>query len=49
MTNAPVVHQCPYCELRFSYHMEVKDHILTDHPAHAEVARTVDPLELPHG
>jgi len=47
MVSEPV-HQCPYCELRFDYHNEVKHHILTDHPDHAEVAASVEPHELPH-
>lgn len=41
-------HQCPYCELRFRTHNEIKDHILTDHPEHASVAATADIIELPH-
>lgn len=41
-------HACPYCELVFSYHEEVKDHILHDHPDHADVAATVEVHELPH-
>jgi hypothetical protein len=40
--------QCPYCELRFEYHNEVKDHILHDHPDHVDVAVTMEPHELPH-
>jgi len=42
-------HQCPYCELRFPTHNEVKDHILHDHPDHEHVATSVDIHELPHG
>ena len=41
-------HACPYCELIFSYHGEVKDHILHDHPDHAAVAATMEVHELPH-
>ncbi len=41
-------HNCPYCELRFEYHEEVKDHILHDHVEHAEVAATLEVHELPH-
>ena len=40
--------QCPYCDLVFSYHNEVKDHILHDHPTHAEVVAGIEPHELPH-
>jgi hypothetical protein len=42
------VHACPYCELKFMYHNEVKDHILHDHPEHADVVITIEPHELPH-
>jgi len=42
------VHQCPYCELRFEYHNEVKDHIMRDHPDHADVVATVEMHEMPH-
>jgi hypothetical protein len=41
-------HQCPFCELRFEYHNEVKDHILHEHPQHAEVAITAEVVEIPH-
>ena len=40
--------QCPYCELRFEYHGEIKDHIMRDHPERADVVRDIDPYELPH-
>jgi hypothetical protein len=40
-------HQCPYCELRFSYLAEVKDHVARDHPSHREVVEGLDPHELP--
>jgi RNA polymerase subunit RPABC4/transcription elongation factor Spt4 len=39
--------QCPYCELRFLTHNEVKDHIIHDHPEHAGVALTAEIHELP--
>jgi len=29
------IHQCPFCELRFENVNEVRDHVVTDHPAHA--------------
>jgi hypothetical protein len=48
MIERPIVHQCPYCELRFGYHQEVKDHILADHPEHAAVVAGIEPRELPH-
>lgn len=32
MQSSEIVHQGPYCELRFSYMAEVKDHVLRDHP-----------------
>ena len=41
-------HQCPYCELRFAYRAEVKDHITHDHPEHRHVVEDLDPHELPH-
>ena len=41
-------HSCPYCELVFSYHEEVKDHIVHDHSEHASVVATVEMRELPH-
>src|SRR5262249_1041665 len=28
-------HTCPFCDLVFSYHEEVKDHVVHDHPTHA--------------
>jgi len=46
MTDTP--RQCPYCELRFVYHNEVKDHILRDHPGRSVVA-TIELHEMPHG
>jgi len=48
MTESPHVHQCPYCELRFEYMNEVKDHVVHDHREHAEAYLLVDPHELPH-
>jgi hypothetical protein len=48
MSSQPVVHQCPFCELAFSYHNEIKDHILHDHPEHADMAETAETNELPH-
>jgi len=41
-------HNCPYCELRFEYHEEVRDHIRNDHPDHVDVAVTGEVHELPH-
>ena len=46
MDDAP--RQCPYCELRFVYHNEVKDHIMLDHPEHPDVVANVEMHELPH-
>jgi hypothetical protein len=42
------IHQCPYCELRFEYLNEVKDHVVHDHPDHAAAYVGVDARELPH-
>lgn len=41
-------HTCPYCELVFGYHEEVKDHVLRDHPEHRDVVAGIEPHELPH-
>jgi hypothetical protein len=41
-------HQCPYCELRFLYLTELKDHVGRDHPDHRGVADTLEPHEFPH-
>lgn len=30
------VHTCPFCELRFQFVNEVRDHVVTDHPEHAD-------------
>ena len=43
-----IIHQCPYCELRFNYMTEVKDHILLDHKDRAEGFEGVQPVEVPH-
>jgi hypothetical protein len=40
-------HQCPYCELRFMYANEVKDHVITDHPSHADAFASVEIHEVP--
>jgi hypothetical protein len=40
-------HQCPFCVLRFRYHNEVKDHVIADHPEHADEFVGVTPYELP--
>ena len=48
MTNlTPHVHQCPFCELRFSYANEVKDHVINEHPAHAAEFYQIEVHELP--
>ena len=47
MTNI-TVHQCPYCELRFGYANDLKDHVVTDHPDHAAELVAVEFHELPH-
>lgn len=44
----PETHTCPYCELVFSYHNEVKDHIVHDHPRHAAAVVSLELHELPH-
>ncbi len=40
--------QCPYCDLVFAYHNEVKEHIMHDHREHADVVAGIEPHELPH-
>ncbi len=46
MSDEP--HACPYCELRFKYHVEIVDHVQRDHPDHAESVAGLEPRELPH-
>jgi hypothetical protein len=41
-------HTCPYCDLVFLYHEEVKDHIVHDHREHAAAVQLVEMRELPH-
>jgi hypothetical protein len=45
MTDEFHAHQCPYCELRFRYATEVKDHVIHDHPEHARAFAMADPRE----
>ncbi len=47
MAESNANHVCPYCDLTFRYHMEVKDHIVHDHPEHADVVVGIDPREVP--
>ena len=47
MSEPLVIHQCPYCELRFLLANEVKDHVLHDHPEHAAAFVMAEPHELP--
>ena len=47
MTEQHHVHQCPYCELQFALANEVKDHVLHDHPDHAQGFFFVEPHQLP--
>ena len=42
-----LTHQCPYCDLRFSYHNEITDHVLHDHPDRADVVVGLDLHEIP--
>lgn len=48
MQFGETVHQCPFCELRFSYMAEVKDHVLLDHSEHAAEFEGTQTTELPH-
>lgn len=42
-----IVHQCPFCELKFLYMSEVKDHIMSDHKEHADEVAGAEPHEIP--
>lgn len=46
-TMSERIHQCPFCEIRFLYANEVKDHVIHDHPEHAEEFLLVEVHELP--
>ena len=48
MTTNETIHTCPYCELRFLYMTEVKDHGVHDHPARAKAFAGTQTTELPH-
>jgi hypothetical protein len=48
MATVNDTHTCPYCNLVFSYHEEVKDHVVRDHPAHAAEVANTEMRELPH-
>ena len=48
MAHINDTHACPFCELIFAYHEEVKDHIVRDHREHADEVATVEMRELPH-
>ncbi|NND73714.1 MAG: hypothetical protein HKN44_01800 [Ilumatobacter sp.] len=39
---------CPYCDLVFTYHAELIDHVVNDHPDHAAVVAGLEVHELPH-
>jgi hypothetical protein len=48
MSDATIhIHQCPYCEARFLFVNEVRDHVIRDHKEHAEAFATVTPHERP--
>jgi hypothetical protein len=32
------VHQCPYCELCFSFRSELDEHVALDHARHSQTA-----------
>jgi hypothetical protein len=47
MTDASVhIHQCPFCEVRFLYVNELRDHVINDHPQHADSFISMTPHEL---
>jgi hypothetical protein len=39
------IHQCPFCELRFADVNEMRDHVVTDHPSHADAFARAAPHE----
>ena len=41
------VNRCPFCELRFAFVNEVRDHVIKDHRLHAQEFMPVSPHELP--
>lgn len=45
--NVLSVHQCPYCELRFVYANDLKDHVVHDHVEHAASYAAVELHEMP--
>jgi hypothetical protein len=47
MQDSNDIHQCPFCELRFLYANEVRDHLRLDHPEHERLADSADRPELP--
>ena len=40
--------QCPYCDLVFTDHAEITDHVIDDHPDPASSVIGVEVHELPH-
>jgi len=48
MATGNDTHTCPFCDLVFSYHEEVKDHVVRDHPGHAAEVVNTEMRELPH-
>ena len=40
------IHQCPFCEVRFLYINELRDHVIKDHPEHADSFLPVTPHEF---
>ena len=48
MASSNDTHACPFCDLIFMYHEEVKDHIVHDHPSHAAEVVSIEMRELPH-
>ena len=49
MTDGAHTHHCPYCELKFLYANEVREHVVVDHPSHsASFSRMVATEVEPH-
>ena len=49
MPLGDVIHLCPFRELRFSYIVEVKDHVVHGHPDHADGFAGTQTTEFPRG
>jgi hypothetical protein len=49
MADGAHTHHCPFCELKFLFITEVRDHVITDHREHAASFQGMAPSEAePH-